>query len=82
LVGTAANRDAIGAEVRLRQGGRNLWRTVTPTRGYLSQSELPLTFGLGQGERIDSLEIRWPGGRAQTATHLKLDALNVVRQEE
>jgi len=82
LVGTAANRDAIGAAVQLRQGSRNLWRTVMPTRGYLSQSELPITFGLGERDRVDRIEIRWPGGRAQTVTNFKPDLLNVIEQEK
>lgn len=81
LVGTTANRDAIGAELRLRIGGRNLWRAVMPTRGYLSQSELPITFGLAEGDHVDSVEIRWPGGRTQTLTGVKLDALTVVKQD-
>lgn len=81
LVGSPANRDAIGSEIRLRQGSRNLWRTVMPTRGYLSQSELPVTFGLGDSVRIDSVEVRWPGGKVQALTGLKPDALNVIRQD-
>jgi hypothetical protein len=36
-----------------------------PTRSYLSQSELPVTFGLGAAARVDELEITWPGGRKQ-----------------
>jgi hypothetical protein len=36
-----------------------------PTRSYLSQSELPVTIGLGKTERVDGLQIRWPNGRDQ-----------------
>lgn len=62
LVGTTANRDAAGAVVRAVVGGRTLVRTVTAARSYLSASELPVTIGLGDAERVDSLEILWPGG--------------------
>src|SRR5689334_20836370 len=47
LVGTKSNRDAIGAWVTAQVNGHKLSRQVMPTRGYLSQSELPVTIGLG-----------------------------------
>lgn len=81
LVGTRSNRDAIGAEVRLRAGGRELRRVVIPTRSYLSQSELPLTFGLGKADTIESLEVVWPGGQRQTVSVQEVDKLLVIEQE-
>jgi hypothetical protein len=80
LIGRAANRDALGAEVKVRLDGRILWRTVMPTHGYLSQSELPVTFGLGSSDHVDAVEIRWPGGLVQNLSGLQLDALNRVEQ--
>ncbi len=62
LAGRASNLDSIGAWITVKVGGRTLRRHVTPTRGYLSQSELPVTFGLGQATEIDAVEIRWPSG--------------------
>jgi enediyne biosynthesis protein E4 len=47
LQGTHANRDAIGARVRLKHAGRTLTRTVRAASSYASQSEMALTFGLG-----------------------------------
>ncbi len=67
LVGKSANRDAIGAWIRLKAGGREYWRTVMPTKSYFSQSELPVTIGLGSATQIDLLEIHWPGGQIQPA---------------
>ncbi len=61
LVGKDKNRDAIGAVVRLSAGGTTQTKVVMPTKSYLSQSELPLTFGLGTATKIDALEIKWPG---------------------
>jgi len=80
LVGTKCNRDAIGAWVRLRVGGRTFWRQVMPTRGYLSQSELTVTFGLGQSDHADEVTVIWPGGSKQKVDSPRLDALNVVQQ--
>jgi hypothetical protein len=65
LVGTASNTDAIGAWVQVRVNGQTLSRQVMPTKSYLSQSELPVTFGLGAATAIDGIQIRWPGGKVQ-----------------
>src|SRR5579859_2811773 len=65
LIGTKSNRDAIGAWIKVRFAGHNLTRQVMPTRSYLSQSELPVTIGLGNADHVDSVEIRWPSGTTQ-----------------
>ena len=80
LVGTRCNRDAIGAWVRLRVSGRTFWRQVMPTRGYLSQSELTVTFGLDHSERADEVTVIWPDGSSQPVESPRIDALNLVRQ--
>ena len=58
--GKTMNRDAIGAEVTIEAGGVVQRRTVTAARGYLSQSETVLTFGVGKAEKIDKITVRWP----------------------
>jgi enediyne biosynthesis protein E4 len=58
--GTRSNRDGIGAYVRLHTERRQLTGAARTGSSYLSQSELPLTFGLVPGEPIDRLEILWP----------------------
>lgn len=80
LIGTKSNRDAIGAWVKTRVGGRALSRQVMPTRSYLSQSELPVTIGLGTAERIDSLEITWPSGTKQPVAPPPLDRLMIITE--
>lgn len=80
LVGTRANRDALGARVRLRAGGVTQTRDVVGSRGYLSQSELTLTFGLGTLDRVEELEILWPGGPAQKLTGVAIDRLLTITQ--
>jgi enediyne biosynthesis protein E4 len=81
LVGTSSNRDAIGAWVHARLGGQDLWRQVMPTRSYLSQSELPITLGLGASGDIELLEIIWPGGQVQALGPLPLNTLHVLKQQ-
>jgi hypothetical protein len=62
LTGTKSNRDAIGAIVRIFCDGQSQSQMVKGGSSYLSQSELPLTFGLGKRDKIDRVQIEWPGG--------------------
>jgi len=68
LTGTKSNRDAIGAIVRIfpgGNGGKSQWRMVHGGSSYLSQSELPVTFGVGKSEKIERVTIDWPSGRSE-----------------
>ena len=65
LVGTKSNRDAIGAAVRIFLGGQIQMRVVRGGSSYLSQSELPVTFGVGKNEKIGRVTIEWPSGRTE-----------------
>jgi hypothetical protein len=84
LVGDPAagiNRDAIGAEVALTAGGVTQTRLVMPTKSYLSQSELPLTFGLGDAEAVEKLTVTWPGGAVQEVAVEGVDREIVVEYD-
>jgi hypothetical protein len=70
LVGTKSNRDAIGARVRVFHGDTVQSRMVKGGSSYLSQSELPLTFGLGKRDKIDRLVIDWPNGGTEEHTNI------------
>src|SRR5947207_7902575 len=63
LIGTKSNRDGIGAVVKLTAGGDTQTEMLRSGSSYLSASELALTFGLGQRDKADSIEIRWPSGQ-------------------
>jgi hypothetical protein len=60
------NVHAIGAEVELMAGGVTRRLSVMPARSYLSAVELPVTFGFGQAEKIDSVKVTWPDGATDT----------------
>jgi len=70
LLGTQSNRDAIGATVRIEAGGVAQTRMVRGGSSYLSQSELPVTFGLGKRDQVDRVQISWPSGRSEEFKNL------------
>ena len=80
LVGKKSNRDAIGATVTAKLGEQKITRQVIPTKSYLSQSELPVTLGLGKNDRFDSVEIRWPDGSVQKLAQVEPNKLTRVEQ--
>jgi hypothetical protein len=80
LIGKKSNRDAIGAIVKTRVGQNTSAQQVMPTRGYLSQSELPITIGLGQATAIDEALIIWPTGAKQTLKSIPLDKTTIITE--
>jgi hypothetical protein len=70
LVGTKSNRDGIGAIVKITSDGETQTQMLRSGSSYLSASELVLTFGLGQRERVETVEIRWPSGQIDKLTNV------------
>jgi enediyne biosynthesis protein E4 len=60
------NRDAYGAEVRVKAGGRDYVRCVNPGSSYQSSSDPRVYFGLGAADKTESIHVRWPDGSAET----------------
>ena len=56
--------------VRVSAGGVTQSRLVKGGSSYLSQSELPVTFGIGKRETIDRAVIEWPSGRTEEYKNL------------
>jgi hypothetical protein len=82
-VGTRSNRDGIGAKVTVRtNGGTRLFAMVKTGSSYLSQSELPLTFGLGKPEagKTASIEIVWPSGQKDKIPDIKPNQFITVKE--
>jgi hypothetical protein len=73
-IGVKSNRDGIGAKVTVRMpNGTRLFEMVKSGSSYLSQSELPLTFGLGKPSegKVVTLEIVWPSGKRESFAGVK-----------
>ena len=82
--GVKSNRSAIGAKVIVEAGGKKFSRQVTSGRGYLSQSELVVSVGLGSIAKVDRVTILWPGQNAESETWTQVDAdkVNQLKQGE
>jgi enediyne biosynthesis protein E4 len=82
-VGTRSNRDGIGAKVTLTTN-KNVrqFAMVKSGSSYLSQSELPLTFGLGKPEDGKSvkLDIRWPSGHKDSIFNIKPNQFITIQE--
>jgi hypothetical protein len=83
LVGVRANRDGIGAKVTVRMpDGTRLSGMVKSGSSYLSQSELPLTFGLGKPSegKVVTVDVAWPGGRRESITGVKANQAITIQE--
>lgn len=81
LVGKKSNRDGLGATVKLFAGATVQTRYHDGKSGYLSQSSLPLYFGLGEADKLDRIEILWPSGTVQTMReNLAVNRLLVIEE--
>jgi hypothetical protein len=80
LVGTKSNRSGIGAVVRVTSAGGRQMQTVHSGSSYCSQSELGLTFGLGQDKTVDAIDIDWPSGIKQRLTGISSNQFVTIRE--
>ena len=72
------NANAIDAKATLFYNGKKQMRRVKSSDSYLSQSEFPLTFGLGDAEKVDSLKIDWGNGEVSVFEEVKVDKFYLV----
>jgi hypothetical protein len=80
-VGTESNRDGIGARVRVTvDGGPARVAVVKTGSSYCSQSDLPLTFGLGNSTSVKSIEITWPNGKVERLPGTAADQAVTVQE--
>ena len=80
LVGVTVNRSAIGARVRIVAGGLSQIREVQGGSGHNGQNSLPVEFGLGSNEMVDSIIVNWPGGPIDIHTNIPSDQILTVTE--
>src|SRR5262249_14700690 len=74
-------RDGIGAKITLTLvDGSKQWQVVHSGSSYCSQSESPLTFGLGRNDKVTRVEIEWPSGKVDKLAVLVANRVYVVRE--
>ena len=80
LVGTASERDGIGAvvEITVDQQSWTAWQTAGD--GYMCTNESVLHFGIGNADLIDEMTVRWPDGGSQSFSDLKANGRYLVVQ--
>jgi enediyne biosynthesis protein E4 len=80
-IGTESNRDGIGAKVRITTDAGQVRQAFVKTgSSYCSQSELPLTFGLGTSTTVKAIEITWPNGKVERLPGTAADQLLTVQE--
>jgi enediyne biosynthesis protein E4 len=81
IIGNASNRDGIGARVEITlPDGRTAWQMVRAGSSYLSQSELPLTFGLGTQTTVKGVSVTWPSGKVDRIGALNANQIVTVTE--
>jgi len=80
LAGTRSGADAIGARVAVTAAGRTRVRALVGGASYLTASDSRLLFGLGDAARVDTVEVRWPSGLAETFPGPALDRYTTLRE--
>jgi len=80
LQGTQSNSNGIGARLRIVTGDMAQIRDVTCVTGSGLQTSLPVEFGLGKHNRIDTLKVRWPGGIVDILTNIQINQIITVKE--
>lgn len=81
LIGRKSNLDGVGTVISVKAGSLAQSRYVKSGGSYCSHSQLQVTFGLGQAERIDQVELAWPSGRKQTLSAVPINRMVTVDEE-
>ena len=77
LVGTACNRDAVGARISWSAGGKSARATSAAAAAFLSSHDPREVLGLGTATKLDYVEVRWPlpSKRVERWTNLEMTAI-------
>jgi len=83
VVGTRSNRDGIGTKITaITNKGVRQFAMVKSGSSYLSQSELPVTFGMGKPEdgKTVHLDLVWPSGLKQSIPDVKANQFITIQE--
>ena len=80
--GASSNRDAVGAKVTVDAGGRRFFAWRMGGGSYQSASDPRLHFGLGEIDRVESVEVTWPSGKTERFQGLGVDRGYLLREAD
>jgi hypothetical protein len=80
LEGTASNRSALGAEVKVFWNGRQQAQTVSGGSGFCAENQRRLHFGLGKNAQLEKVVVRWPSGKTQTIDKPLISQINKIKE--
>ncbi len=76
----ALQRDALGARIVVTVSGKRLMRLISPGYSYLCSNDPRAHFGLGQATVVDQIQVRWPDGKMDTYTGIKVDQILTLKK--
>src|SRR4029079_5869595 len=80
-LGSKSNRDGIGTRISIQlENGTKLAKFVKSASSYCSQSQIPLTFGVGSQTKIKHVEIIWPSGKKDHLENVTADQLIQLKE--
>ena len=82
LEGEGRNRFGVGSKVTLETGSQKLFQELSPTRGFQSSTDYPLTFGLGKIDTVSSVTVEWPDGRVSNLKNFAANQRITVKQAD
>ncbi len=82
LIENGKNKFAVGARITLKTDRRSMMQEVEAGASYLSQNDFRLHFGLGDGEKIQSTEVRWSDGKTEKVTGILPNRIVTIQQNK
>ena len=82
LEGVHAEKDGIGSRVEVKANGRTLVREIDGGSSHLSQSSTIAHFGLDQAEKVESVIVKWLGGKTQEIKDVSANQMITIKETE
>ena len=82
LIGTGANRDAIGAKIQVKTADQTQVREIYVGESYMSANSLIAEFGVGDATQIETLQVTWQNGETQKLHNVPANQRMPVRQSQ
>ncbi len=72
--GPDKNKFAIGTNAKVYFKDQIIDQTLIPSRGFQSSVDYPMTIGLGNSQKIDSIRIIWPDDKTQKLVDVAINS--------